>query len=567
VQNTINQLRKISAAPTDKASFDHWLRQEDALAFLVENLREQEFVVYAGLGHTFVHSVTVPATLVDPPDFNDLLAWNFHWGSSWSISRTFSDPPVISVEPPLSGPSGSKIISAGEQLIFPRSFVGRHGDANYFEILQKFTHLFDLHFLPEREAFCRLDKLGNNEEVIRIVSVAKSRTEKDGTIIIFDRAVLDDYAALTDSVIVRMFDFTRHDGVTVRMWSDSPEETRLENKDLFYRFKLDAGHASYSRGCQIIRPSRSKDKVIKPLRYEDENRKYCSFIIFDWKNKIVVEISSAPGVSSNYFTTSTLPFEMSPAFFNPEVLAKYKADSRKYRLSNRSVSCRGAWDLKTYDINEAGQVHTYLVYLRDLPYEEQLHWRAHNERPKGLISQRAFTTDFKGEMDLDYDPLRSLLALLTDLSGYNAPWWKLRSDELLNQVHYPVTTSADEWTEAILRLDQLVVEGLDEKWLRTKAAALGCSPDARLRSIRLLEVCLVGIGFEPDHAKEITQPLHDVHELRNKLKGHATGVLAIKIRQEKLRQHGTFKKHFEVLSQGCDEALRTIRAAFNELAP
>jgi hypothetical protein len=87
------------------------------------------------------------------------------------------------------------------------------------------------------------------------------------------------------------------------------------------------------------------------------------------KNGVIREISCAPGATANYFTESDLPFELSPAFFSPEVLRKYKADSDKYSLAGRSISCRCAWSLQTYDVNEAGQVHTYLVYLRNLPYD------------------------------------------------------------------------------------------------------------------------------------------------------------------------------------------------------
>ena len=70
------------------------------------------------------------------------------------------------------------------------------------------------------------------------------------------------------------------------------------------------------------------------------------------------------GQTANYFTQSDLPFEMSPAFFHPEVLTRYKSDSDKYTLQDRSISCRGAWHLQTYDINDAGQgayVHRVLA--------------------------------------------------------------------------------------------------------------------------------------------------------------------------------------------------------------
>ena len=78
---------------------------------------------------------------------------------------------------------------------------------------------------------------------------------------------------------------------------------------------------------------------------------------------------------------------MSPAFFKSEVLHKYKADSAKFELTDRTISCRGAWHLTTYDVNEAGQVHTYVGYLGDLPYREQVYWQSFNEFPKGPLSE------------------------------------------------------------------------------------------------------------------------------------------------------------------------------------
>jgi hypothetical protein len=38
---------------------------------------------------------------------------------------------------------------------------------------------------------------------------------------------------------------------------------------------------------------------------------------------------------------------LSPAFFRPEVLLKYKADRDKYTVGERDVSCRAAWHLLT----------------------------------------------------------------------------------------------------------------------------------------------------------------------------------------------------------------------------
>src|SRR6185312_15144701 len=243
-------------------------------------------------------------------------------------------------------------------------------------------------------------------------------------------------------------------------WGAAHDISFRSEGEMHYRSHVEPGYASYLRGVQLVRSSVSREQIIRRHGYmEVEERQYASFIAQDWKNNVIREILCAPGATANYFTKSDLPFELSPAFFKPEVLLKYKADSEKYRLKGRSISCRGAWSLQTYDINDAGQVHTYLVYLRSLPYEEQLYWKSYNEEPKAPISKRAFTTDFEGEWDLEYDPLNSLIQAIGDLNLDQVPWWTLRAENLRDQLHYPVTTSADEWATEILNLDQLVVEG------------------------------------------------------------------------------------------------------------
>jgi len=297
----------------------------------------------------------------------------------------------------------------------------------------------------------------------------------------------------------------------------------------------------------------------------DEVKQYCSYIAHDWKNKNLSEISCDPSCLANYFTESDLPFEITPAFFKPEVLSKYKSDRAKYKLDSRSVGCRGAWHLETFDINSAGQVHTYLIYLSRLPYEEQLHWKQFNEHPKAPLSDRAIKTDFEGQWYEEYDPLSILKRKLDRLHTEGVDWWKLRDQDAPDKVHYPYTDSRDEWAEEILNLDQLIVEGLEEKWLRKKAKKLGCNPDARLRALKLAETILVAVDFEEAHAREIMSPFHTVHNLRSALKGHTSGSEAEKIRKDALTEYGSFRKHFEKICADCDESLEIIAEALKEV--
>src|ERR1022692_4114106 len=122
--DAITRLREISVPPSEKSAFDAWLGMNDALAFLTANAQEDELVVYAGVGHTFMHAIVVPDALLDPPDNEDLMSWNCNASSSWGFSCTTSTPPVASVSPPLDN-TGSKILDRGEQLVFARSFEER----------------------------------------------------------------------------------------------------------------------------------------------------------------------------------------------------------------------------------------------------------------------------------------------------------------------------------------------------------------------------------------------------------------------------------------------------------
>ena len=128
----------------------------------------------------------------------------------------------------------------------------------------------------------------------------------------------------------------------------------------------------------------------------------------------------------------------------------------------------------------------------------------------------------------------------------------------MDDVHYPATTSADEWGNEVLALHQLIVEGFEEKWLRRRAESLGLHPDMKLRSIKLIEQCLIGLGLDEDQALGITGPLHELNYLRSKVKGHASGEEAVQIKQKMLEEHGTYRRQFHRLCAQCDSSLRRI---------
>ena len=112
----------------------------------------------------------------------------------------------------------------------------------------------------------------------------------------------------------------------------------------------------------------------------------------------------------------------------------------------------------------------------------------------------------------------------------------------------------------------MVVEGFETRWLKNKAQALGRTPDPSFGSLKLVEECLVALEFAEGDAQKIVAPLRKAHDLRSKLKGHASGKEAAAIRKQTLAEHGSYKKHFHALCGECDEAVRAIAEAFKKLS-
>lgn len=558
----INELVGMSRDPVaDDEEYEDWIKCEDALQFLAADTGREELILYATLPHVFVNSIAMPNETLKQSTQEDLLKWNFTAYGGWGVALWFS-PERAEISAPLS--SEAEPYSAAEKLVFARSFSGRSNGKHYHEILQKFIQLADLHYLDERRAYCRFDRHGDLEDVIRVVEIYSAGSESTGTIITCNRHTLDTYLALTSATVLRTFDFTRASVSRFSGWGRVATEEHVRG-NVIYRQAHMPGYAGYIRGYQLVRSMISKDETFSTFSPSGAEQEYASFLTLDWRHSRIHEISCRPGETANYFNSSDLPdcaFELSPAFFRPEVLAKYKADSEKYSLDERTITCRDAWHLQSYDINEAGQVHTYLVYLRNLPIEEQMYWKSFNERPKGTISRRAYLSDFQGSWEIPYDALFHIKQWARDAESRSLTWWCLRSDHLIERVRYPVTSSPDEWANEILHLDQLIVEGFDKASLQKTAQALGRTFNPSLGSLKILRECLLGLALPGEEVAAVVSQFESLHYLRTKTKGHASSARSLsEIKRQVLANHGSFTNHFKSLCVGCAKSLDVITAA------
>ena len=276
------------------------------------------------------------------------------------------------------------------------------------------------------------------------------------------------------------------------------------------------------------------------------------------KNNVQVETSCGPEFLSNYFKKSELPWEVSPAFFRPEVLHRFKADPEKYTLDDRTISCRNAWYLKSYDINDAGQVHAYIGDLARLPLEEQRYWQSFNVWPNGTISKRAHENDILGEFSSEYDPLQLLKYKIGKLNGVPPAWWQPRNEALLDAARYPATDSTLEWANEIMAFDQLLVEGFQLNPLRKMLEAKGKKAESTWGSLRVISEILIASGQTIDNAKAILRPLSRIHALRNVLKAHSSVDEKDKEERQARATHGTLRAHFKDLAGKCDKSFDAI---------
>jgi len=255
----IERVARIDGAPDDAAAYGTWIEAGEHLTLLRDNAAEDELIVYASGHYTFIHAAVVSNDKLAPVDQADLVYWSGNPFSSVASYVSGSRQDGIWIERDVHH-SGAKTLEGAKQLVFGRTFEGFTGSGRaYFEVLQEYAHLLQIHWRPEQRAYCRFDEHGDLDHVVSIT--LKNEDERGVTLASFKHGPLEEYLAVSNCALVRMFDFTllRHAGFSG--WPDGSEGVFNEGDDLFYRQKIAAGQAAYTRGVQIIRSTRPKGAI------------------------------------------------------------------------------------------------------------------------------------------------------------------------------------------------------------------------------------------------------------------------------------------------------------------
>lgn len=562
----VGKILELDALPGDPAKFSEWVGARAHLDFLTQNALTDEIVVYGSGPYAFIHSIVIPDEALAAASQDDLLSWSCNPYTSIAGYVSGGGRDGMWIEHGGRG-RGSEPLDEGTDLIFGRTFEGWSGDDQlYFEVRQEYTHLSEIHWRPEEQAYCRFD---DNGDLRHVVSITSRSAGGEVSLVSFTWAELEEYLTIAKSSLLRMFDFTLLRRNQFGGWPDIPEQIHVESDDLFYR-QRHCGNCAYTRGVQLIRPLRTTEKVHQDVVggwHGKKGKQYVEFIAHDFRNQRITKISTDPVATTNYFLAkeNEKPFELSPAFFRPEVLSKYKTDREKYIVKDREVSCRAAWSLRGYDVNEAGQVHAYICDLRSLPYAEQLHWLSFNVEPLAAISKRAVINDFEGEFVTFLHPREEIMSIARRWNDRDVEWWKLRNAEMLDRANIPITTSKDEWSEAVMDLAKLVVEGFEAKVLRKRLEGLSVEFDAKDQTIALLEKLLNFDRYESEPAS--LAGMREAQRIRSKVKGHVAGSEANQIAKAAISDHGSYKEHFTNLCSRIAAELEAVGFHFEGKAP
>jgi hypothetical protein len=512
----------------DSEDYRSWVECQDVVPFL-EGLAGGDVPVLVSTPYVYLYAMLVPLDLLVGDSRNDLKDWNFNPSRGWEfwVSGGRGEPIVGIVDKPINF-TGSTILDAGEPAVYLRNFAART-PRSYPDPNQKILHVARAHWMQDRTTYCRLNEHGD------LVDVIKTTEIPGGHLCTIEDESLDRYMFGTDQALIHLFDFgrTRHrDGSRFHHPDLQEESVPIEGGNVVAELTLDRTPERVEegriRGFSVFRELQCRPRLMKLFGGTKEGR--VPFIINDWKHATVRLYPGERVTPEGTPVEEDWPELISPAFFRPEVMAKYRADPEKYTVTDMTIECRGSWFLRSYDVNEEGQVHVYLKDLWDLPHSEQLYWKSFNEEPRDGIAQRAIERDFRLRWSDGFDPLRDLKQRLTSFPtathhGTAVPIWSpgtVDVDAMFDPLHLVLTESRKEWRDQIVELNKVVVEGLQESSIRAAARSLGCD-HPEFRSIRLLRACLESSGVDSDTVAAICEPLATLNGLRSRSGGAHRG--------------------------------------------
>ncbi len=411
--------------------------------------------------------------------------------------------------------------SGVEPLVIDRFFHGIFPD--YRELREEFRLFHNLFHERKQDQYLKFDETGN-EELIATVEPHRIQVRL--------KEVLQ-FLAIKDMYLALFFDCAEHSEKTLG-------ELGLTQGSSQNRADLSCwslGYGDYGGIGSLQAFSRLLGKrFFKPLPKEksgfwgfaEEAKEYVDFIIGVNDQGDPITHTSNPDLLANFFGANPgAPNYLTPVHFRKQVLDKYYSQPGKFQVEDSTLRCGGLW-LMTMDNHHNDRVVAWLGDLgRDLPYQEQLHWRSQNILPTGTVSRTFFKRQVMGEFTDSERPehiFQEKYMELGEASQERLDWsvlLPLAPEDMYHTrcLRVPSRDEQKDFDELIQSLTKILIDSLNERALN---CLLPADMVAEIKgSISRLEAVLKGRdaeGYESHVAF-----LRDLQDFRSSGVAHRKG--------------------------------------------
>ena len=527
------------------------LAQKEFIEWVMRPIRPSEMVTVYLSDHVDDHDIGIYCCLV-PNDAIDRSLDDL----SWDLSCGEGHPGAV-----IRHEGGKEVVeyfrygdySDIEPLVIYREFYGMR--EAYLEISEEFRLFHRLFHDRKQDQYIKIDDSGNEHLV---VTVKPKRIE-------IRLQEIQQFLAIKEMHLAVMFDCRENSPCSLHdlgIQEGEGENHRDELSGYMVGYGdldgLAEGHG-FSRllGKRLFRPFPKEKSGFWGFAPRKE-KKAVDFIIETDEHGDEITNSSNPDRLSNYFGANPgKPKYLTPVHFRKEVLNKYYQQPNKYSVEDGYLRCGSLWGMMM-DNHHVDRVIAWLGDLgRDLPYEEQLHWRSFNIPPSGGVSKTFYKRQILAEFADSDQPehvFKYQYREFSETSKKELGWPFLlplakEDAHFLEVVHVPATDGQKDFDELILGLTKILVDSLNEKELNhfIPASEIGEIKGSIARLEKVLSTKGVA-GFEK-HIKF----LRDLQKLRSSGTAHRKGSNYQKIAAELEIDNQSLRTVFEgILVKGTE---------------
>ena len=342
---------------------------------------------------------------------------------------------------------------------------------NYIEISEEFRLFHNLHHDRETDTYIKIDDAGN-EETVAIVKPDEVQIRLKE---------IRQFLAVKEMYLSILFEFNEYSRYSLEdlgldeVRRDEPKRDGLICwvYDCLNTPEREFPSDSRLRGRRLIAPFPKSKSGLGD--FADGPEQYAEFIVdVDDNGDQIYHTCDPDKLRDISGENPDAPQDNLPVHFRRQVLDKYYNEPSKYTVEDSMLRCASLWSMEI-DNHAPDKVCVVLKELGiHLPYEEQLHWLAHNIPPEGGVSDTFFRRMVRGEWANSDQPdilFKQKYEQLQRVCDECLDWQLLErpgpgDEDRLRSLRVPTTNEKSHFKDLVLDLAVLLIELLNQESLK-----------------------------------------------------------------------------------------------------